>query len=85
MIRVPLAEDVHMVRGALVALLELEPDLEVVAQVGAGQEIVPMAQRVQPDVAVLDIDLPGTGTGPAVVALLAASQLPRRLRTPAPA
>jgi two-component system response regulator DesR len=59
MIRVVLAEDVHMVRGALVALLDLEPDIEVVASVGTGDEILPEVQRSKPDVAVLDIDLPG--------------------------
>lgn len=59
MIRVMLAEDMHMVRGALVALLELEPDLDVVADVASGDEIVPVAQRVRPDVVVIDIDLPG--------------------------
>jgi two-component system response regulator DesR len=54
------AEDVRMVRGALVALLELEPDIRVLADVGNGDEIVPTALKVRPDVAVLDIDLPGT-------------------------
>ncbi|MFI0355882.1 DNA-binding response regulator [Actinomadura sp. 9N407] len=60
MIRVLLAEDQHVVRSALVALLDLEPDLEVVADVGTGTEIVPAAMVALPDVAVLDIDLPGT-------------------------
>lgn len=59
MIKVMLAEDMHMVRGALVALLNLEPDIEVVAEVANGNDIVPTAQKVRPDVAVLDIDLPG--------------------------
>ena len=59
MIRVLLAEDVQMVRGALVALLNLEPDIEVVASVAAGDEIVPAVAKNKPDVAVLDIDLPG--------------------------
>lgn len=59
MIRVVLAEDVQMVRGALVALLNLEPDIEVVASVGTGDEILPEVLRSRPDVAVLDIDLPG--------------------------
>ncbi|WP_233598874.1 response regulator [Amycolatopsis sp. WAC 01375] len=54
-----LAEDMHMVRGALVALLNLEPDIEVVAQVASGDQILPTAKSVQPDVAVMDIDLPG--------------------------
>lgn len=48
----------HMVRGALVALLELEPDLEVVAVVDRGDLIVPTALEHCPDVAILDVDLP---------------------------
>ena len=48
-----------MIRGALVALLSLERDLEVVAEVASGDEILPAALRVRPDVAVIDIDLPG--------------------------
>ena len=59
MIRVLIAEDMHMVRGALVALLDLEPDIEVVAQLDNGTSIVDEARRTQPDVAILDIDLPG--------------------------
>ncbi|MET1075457.1 MAG: response regulator transcription factor [Umezawaea sp.] len=59
MIRVLLAEDVQMVRGALVALLNLEPDMEVVASVANGDEIIPAVGLNKPDVAVLDIDLPG--------------------------
>lgn len=47
-----------MVRGALVALLELEPDLTVVASIDRGDEIVPMAKKLRPDVAIIDIDLP---------------------------
>jgi two-component system response regulator DesR len=58
-IRVLLAEDMHMVRGALVALLNLEADIEVVAEVASGDQILPTATSVQPDVAVIDIDLPG--------------------------
>ena len=48
-----------MVRGALVALLRLESDIEVVADVAGGNEILPSALRTCPDVAVIDIDLPG--------------------------
>ncbi|GIH79761.1 response regulator transcription factor [Planobispora longispora] len=59
MIRVLLAEDMHMIRAALTALLRLEPDIEVVAEVTRGDEIVPAALRTGPDVAILDIDLPG--------------------------
>src|ERR671919_637624 len=59
MIRILLAEDQGMVRGALAALLAFEPDLEVVAQVPSGDEVVAAAQEAQPDVAVLDIEMPG--------------------------
>lgn len=59
MIRVLIAEDAHLIRGALVALLSLEPDIKVVAQLGRGDEIVDTVARFAPDVAVLDIDLPG--------------------------
>jgi two-component system response regulator DesR len=58
MIKVLLAEDMYMLRCALVALLDLEDDIEVVADVAAGDEIMPMARRWLPDVAVIDIDLP---------------------------
>ena len=59
MIRVLLAEDQAMVRGALAALLRLEPDIDVVADVERGDEIVPLATSTRPDVALLDIELPG--------------------------
>lgn len=58
MIKVLLAEDMHMLRGALVALLELEADIEVVADVASGDAVLPAAHKHRPDVAVLDIDLP---------------------------
>jgi two-component system response regulator DesR len=58
-IRVLIAEDQHMIRGALVALLSLEEDMRVVAQLERGDEIVSTAVRELPDVAVVDIDLPG--------------------------
>ncbi|HUC27073.1 MAG TPA: response regulator transcription factor [Streptosporangiaceae bacterium] len=54
-----IAEDQTMVRQALVALLELEPDIEVVAQAGDGDEALAMASKHNPDVAVLDIEMPG--------------------------
>ncbi|MEU1594018.1 response regulator transcription factor [Streptomyces sp. NPDC005708] len=60
MIRVLLAEDMHMVRGALVALLSMEPDIAVVAEVDDGDQVVPAALKHRPDIAVLDVDLPGT-------------------------
>jgi two-component system response regulator DesR len=59
MIRVLLAEDQAMVRGALATMLGLEDDVEVVAEVGRGDGIVPAALETQPDVALVDIDLPG--------------------------
>ncbi|MFJ8827581.1 DNA-binding response regulator [Streptomyces sp. NPDC102467] len=59
MIRILLAEDMHMVRGALVALLDLEDDLKVVAELERGDEILGAAREHRPDVAIIDIDLPG--------------------------
>ena len=59
MIRILLAEDQGMVRGALASLLGLEPDLEVVAQVASGSDVVGKALEVRPDVALLDIEMPG--------------------------
>lgn len=56
--KILLAEDVTMVRGALTALLGLEADMTVVGEVGRGDEIVPTALRTRPDVAIIDIDLP---------------------------
>jgi two-component system response regulator DesR len=58
-IRVLLAEDQAMMRGALAVLLGLEPDIEVVAEVSTGTEILPRALETSPDVALLDIELPG--------------------------
>ncbi|MFD7012901.1 response regulator [Streptomyces sp. NPDC059161] len=57
--RVLLAEDQGMMRGALALLLGLEEDMEVVAQVSAGDKIVSEALVSRPDVALLDIELPG--------------------------
>lgn len=59
MIRVLLAEDMAMVRGALVALLAYETDIEIVAELERGDDIVATAVALQPDVAVIDIGLPG--------------------------
>jgi two-component system, NarL family, response regulator DesR len=58
-IGVLLAEDQAMVRGALARLLGLEEDIEVVAEVGRGDEVLDAARRAAPDVALLDIGLPG--------------------------
>ena len=59
MIRVLLAEDQAMVRGALAALLTLEGDIEIVAEVGRGDEVAAVALATKPDVALLDIEMPG--------------------------
>jgi two-component system, NarL family, response regulator DesR len=59
MIRILIAEDQGMVRGALAALLALEPDLEVVAQVSSGDEVLSAARETRADVALLDIEMPG--------------------------
>src|SRR2546426_4142562 len=69
MIRVLLAEDQAMVRGALSALLSLEKDIEVIAEVARGDEVVPAALSAHPDVALLDIEMPGGGGLPAAQAL----------------
>jgi two-component system response regulator DesR len=58
-IRILLAEDQGMMRGALAMLLSLEDDLEVVAQLGAGDQVLEKAMEVRPDVALLDIEMPG--------------------------
>ncbi|WP_326699654.1 response regulator transcription factor [Streptomyces sp. NBC_01754] len=58
-IRLLLAEDQSMVREALAALLGLEPDIEVVAQVARGDEVVEAARAHRADVALLDIEMPG--------------------------
>jgi two-component system response regulator DesR len=69
MIRVLLAEDQAMVRGALAALLSREQDIEVVAEVARGDEVVQAALATQPDVALLDIEMPGNSGLDAAVAL----------------
>ena len=75
MIRVLLAEDQAMMRGAIAVLLDLEDDIEVVAQVSAGTDILPTALRLRPDVALLDIELPGVSGLDAAAEL--AAQLPQ--------
>jgi two-component system response regulator DesR len=59
MIRILVAEDQALVRGAIVALLGLERDLEVVAEAARGDEVVPRALETRPDVALIDIEMPG--------------------------
>lgn len=58
-IRLLLADDQALVRGALAALLDLEPDLSVVAEVASGDEVVDAAREHRPDVALLDVEMPG--------------------------
>jgi two-component system, NarL family, response regulator DesR len=70
-IRVLLAEDQAMIRQALAALLSFEDDIEVVAQVGRGDEVVSAAAQHNVDVALLDIEMPGMD------GLTAASELRR--------
>lgn len=59
MIRILLADDQALVRGALAALLGLEPDIEVVAEVGRGDEVVAAAREASADVCLVDIEMPG--------------------------
>ena len=69
MIRTLLAEDQAMVRGALAALLALEPDIEIVGEATRGDEVLDLALSSQPDIALLDIEMPG------IDGLAAAAQL----------
>jgi len=72
MIRILLAEDQTMVRGALRALLSMEEDITVVAEVERGDRVVEIALTTQPDVALLDIEMPGMDGISAAAALCAA-------------
>lgn len=72
-IKVLIAEDQAMVRGALSALLSLEGDIEIVAEVSRGDEVLPAALTGRPDVALLDIEMPGTD------GISAATELTRQL------
>lgn len=71
-IRILLAEDQSMVREALAALLGLEPDIEVLAQVARGDEVVAAARSHDVNVALLDIEMPGMTGIEAAAALRAA-------------
>jgi two-component system response regulator DesR len=73
MVRILVAEDMRILRDTLVAVLNLEDDLEVVAEVASGDRILPAALENLPDVAVVDIDLP------AIDGLTAAAELRERL------
>lgn len=68
-IRVLLADDQNLVRGAMAALLSLEEDVEVVAQASRGDEVVELAMSTRPQVALLDVEMPGLD-GIAVTAAL---------------
>jgi two-component system, NarL family, response regulator DesR len=68
-VRLLLADDQTLVRSALAALLELEDDFEVVAQVGRGDQVVAAALAARPDVALLDIEMPGVDGLAAAAAL----------------
>ena len=72
-IRLLLADDQALVRGALAALLDLEPDLTVVAEVGRGDEVLDAARDSNAQVALLDVEMPGLD------GLAAAGLLHRRL------
>ena len=73
MIRLLLADDQALVRGALAALLDLEPDLTVVAQVGRGDQVLEAARANAADVALLDVEMPG------IDGIAAAAELRRAL------
>jgi two-component system response regulator DesR len=72
-IRVLIAEDQGMVRGALKALLAMEGDIEIVAETDRADQVLPLASETKPDVALLDIEMPG-GDG-----ITAAGQLRKAL------
>jgi len=73
LIKVLIAEDQAMIRGALAALLAIEDDIEVVAQVDRGDGVVEAAVKANPDVALLDIEMPGQD------GITAAAELRKRL------
>jgi two-component system response regulator DesR len=72
-IKVLLADDQHLVRGALAALLTLEGDIEVVAEVGRGDELVQAARKSGAEVALVDVEMPGLDGLAATAALHAAA------------
>ena len=69
-VRVLVADDQALIRGAFAALVDLESDMTVVAQVGSGDDVLPAAMREHPDVALLDVQMPGMD-GLAAAAILA--------------
>ncbi|HEV2451739.1 MAG TPA: response regulator transcription factor [Streptosporangiaceae bacterium] len=74
MLKILVAQDVALIRGAIAALIGQEPDMKVVAEVGRDEEILATAMLHRPDVAVIDIDWPGHDRLPAVAQLQ--TQLP---------
>jgi two-component system response regulator DesR len=78
MIRLVLAEDQLLLRNALASLLALEGDIEVVGQAGDGATALRLLREAQPDIALLDIDMPGL-TGLDVLKACAAEQLPTQI------
>jgi len=81
MIRLLLADDEDLIREALATLLELEPDFKVVAQAGNGRAAVQLAAEHQPDLVVLDLEMPELDGVSATEAILAARQVPVVLLT----
>ena len=81
-IRLLLADDQDLVRGGLSALLNLEHDLEVVAQIGRGDQLLEAVRQHTPDVALVDIEMPssdpGTPDGIEAVRHVVAARLPVR-------
>lgn len=77
-IRLVLADDQALVRGALAALLSMESDLEVVAEVGRGDEVVEAVREHRPDVVLLDVEMPGLD-GISAAAAVRAARLPVRI------
>lgn len=71
-LRILIAEDIDLVAEAFQALLETEPGFEVVARVGRGDQVLEAARRTSPDIALLDVDMPGA-TGIEATAQLAQS------------
>jgi two-component system response regulator DesR len=78
MIRVLIAEDQSMVRGALAALLDLETDIEIVGQAGNGKEALQLALQLKPDVLLTDIEMPEL-TGLDLAAEMQERKLPTRV------
>ena len=58
MIRIIIAEDQRMLRGALGALLDLEDDIEVVGQAANGEEALKLIESLKPDISIMDIEMP---------------------------